>query len=181
MDRSRRVFGVLALALIAFSATAAAQGPSTWMFAGGGMTVPIGDYKEYAKTGFFADVGVGRTFGSGRMFAFADLFYGKNNHETADGSTSLVGGGLNIGISSTAEKARPYAYAGLGMQNHKFNPAGGGDGGSETRPYGRGAVGVSLGSGKTTFWIEAGLIQGFGGDDGNTGYLPIQAGISISW
>lgn len=30
-------------------------------------------------------------------------------------------------------------------------------------------------------WIEAGLIRGFGGDDGNTGYLPSQAGVSISW
>lgn len=181
MNRSMRVFGGVFLALAALSVTAEAQGPSTWVFAGGGATIPIGDYGDYAKTGFIADVGLGRTFGSGRVFAFADVFYGKNNHETADESTSLIGGGGNIGISSTASSARPYAYVGLGMQNHKFNPAGGGDGGSETKPYGRGAVGVSLGSGKTTFWIEAGLIQGFGGDDGNTGYLPIQAGVSISW
>lgn len=181
MVRSVRIMGVLLAATTLLVGTASAQGPSTWVFAGGGATMPMGDYGDYAKTGFMADVGVGRNFGSGRVFAFADIFYGKNNHETEDESTTLTGGGLNIGISSTAMKARPYAYAGLGMQNHKYNPAGGGDGGSETNPYARGAVGVSIGSGKTTIWVEAGLIQGFGGDDGNTGYMPVLAGISISW
>jgi hypothetical protein len=176
-----RMFGGVLAVLTSLSATASAQVPSTSVFVGGGATVPIGDYKEYAKTGFLADAGIGRTFGSGRVFAFADVFYGRNSHETADESTTLLGGGANVGLSSTAGTVRPYAYVGLGMQNHKYNPAGGGDGGSETKPYGRGAVGLSLGSGKTTFWVEAGLIQGFGGDDGNTGYLPIQAGISISW
>lgn len=179
--RPMRMFGGVLAVLTSLSATASAQVPSTSVFVGGGATVPIGDYKEYAKTGFLADAGIGRTFGSGRVFAFADVFYGRNSHETADESTTLLGGGANVGLSSTAGTVRPYAYVGLGMQNHKYNPAGGGDGGSETKPYGRGAVGLSLGSGKTTFWVEAGLIQGFGGDDGNTGYLPIQAGISISW
>lgn len=181
MRRRVRVFGAVATFVVGLTAVGMAQGPSTWVFAGGGATVPIGDYGDYAKTGFLADAGVGRTFGSGRVFAFADIFYGKNTHETTDESTSLLGGGVNIGISSTASTVRPYAYAGLGMQNHKFNPAGGGDGGSETKAFGRGAVGVSLGAGKTTFWIEAGLIQGFGGDGGNTGYVPIQAGVSFSW
>lgn len=181
MVRSVRIMGVVLAATTLLVGTASAQGPSTWVFAGGGATMPMGDYGDYAKTGFMADVGVGRNFGSGRVFAFADIFYGKNNHETDGESTTLIGGGANIGISSTAAKARPYAYVGLGMQNHKFNSDGAGDGESETKAYGRGAVGVSLGAGKTTFWIEAGLVQGFGGDDGNTGYVPILAGVSISW
>lgn len=179
-----RMVRVLSLVLSAacLTAGAAAAQASKFLYVGGGMTMPTGDYKEYAKSGFMADVGLGTNVGSsGRVFAFADIFYGKNNHEDDDGSTTLMGGGANLGIQSSGSSTRIYGYAGLGMQQHKYNPPGGGDGGSETKPFGRGAVGISLGSGNTTFWAEIGMIQGFGGDDGNTAYMPILAGISIGW
>jgi hypothetical protein len=179
MVRPVRLLGAVIAATLVLTAEGAAQGGSNSLFLGGGATVPMGDYGDYAKTGYMASVGVGRDFGSGRVFAFVDGFYGKNSHETEDESTTLIGGGANIGISTTGSSPRFYAYGGLGLQNHKFNPAGGGDGGSETNPYGRGAVGISLGNGSTTFWIEVGMLQGFGGDGGNTGYLPLLAGVSI--
>jgi hypothetical protein len=179
MVRPGRVIVAALVAALAFAAEGSAQGGETQLYLGGGATMPIGDYKEFAKTGWMASVGLGRTFGSGSVFGFVDGFYGKNSHETEDESTTLMGGGANIGISMVGAGPRLYGYAGLGMQNHKYNPAGGGDGGSETNPYARGAIGVSVGSGKTTFWAELGMLQGFGGDGGNTAFLPIMAGISI--
>lgn len=181
MLRSARALFLVLAAFTVGSSTALAQA-SKFLYVGGGLTMPSGDYKEYAKSGFLADVGLGTNVGSsGKMFAFVDIIYGKNNHDDEGDSTTLMGGGANIGIQSTGSSARIYGYAGAGMQQHKYNPSGGGDGGSETKPYGRGAIGVSLGSGNTTFWAEVGMIQGFGGDDGNTGYMPIIAGISIGW
>lgn len=152
-----------------------------WLALGGGLTSPIGDYKEYAKTGWVADVALGRKLGgSGNLEAFADVFYGKNNHDDEGDSTTLMGGGLNLMVTSTGSAARVYGYGGLGMQNHKYNTTGAGDGESDTKPYARGALGISLGSGRTTFWVELGIVQGFGGDGGNTAYMPILAGIGIT-
>lgn len=180
MRRMLRLAGAVVVAMLALSQSSAAQ--SKFLYIGGGATMPMGDYKEYAKTGFMADVGLGTNIGSsGKMFGFVDVIYGKNSHDTTDESTTLMGGGANIGMQSSGASTRIYGYVGAGMQNHKYNPAGGGDGGSETKPYGRGALGLSFGSGKTTFWVEAGVIQGFGGDDGNTAYMPIIAGVSIGW
>lgn len=178
-----RMVHVLALAvLVSWAGAGSAAAQNKFLFLGGGLTMPSGDYKEYAESGFMAGAGVGTSIGSsGKVFGFVDGFYGKNNHDFEGESTTLMGGGVNVGVQSTGSSARVYGYAGLGMQNHKYNPAGGGDGGSETKPFGRAAVGISLGSGKVTFWAEAGMLQGFGGDDGNTAYMPILAGISIGW
>lgn len=181
MHRMSRVLGGVMVAMLAMSQSSAAQS-TKYVYLGGGLTMPSGDFKDFAKTGWVADVGLGTSLGSsGRVFGFVDVFYGKNDHDTDGDSTTLMGGGANIGIQSTGSSARVYGYAGLGMQNHKFNTDGVGDGESETKPFGRGAVGISLGSGNTTFWAEVGMVQGFGADNGNTAYLPIMAGISIGW
>lgn len=185
MPRLVRVLALALLALVMVTTLGAAQA-TKFFYLGGGATIPTGDFKDFgagdgAKTGFMADVGIGTSVGSsGRVFAFADVFYGKNNHDTADESTTLTGGGVNIGIQSSGTAARVYGYVGAGLQSHKYNPAAG-ESDSETKGFGRGAVGVSLGSGKTTFWAEIGMVQGFGADDGNTTYLPLLAGVSIGW
>jgi len=179
-----RLARVLALALCAalVGASAATAQANKFIYAGGGLTVPAGDYKDGgAKTGYVADVGLGTNLGSGRLFAFADVFYGKNSYPNDEGSTSLMGGGANLGVQSSGSSSRVYGYAGLGMQQHKYNPPGGGDGGSSTKPYARGALGISLGSGNTTFWAEAGYLMGFKDEGYSTAYLPIMAGISIGW
>lgn len=175
MRRMLRLVGAVMVAMLALSQASAAQ--TTKFFAiGGGLTVPTGDYKDYAKTGWVADAALGTNIGSsGKVFGFVDVFYGKNDHDTDGDSTTLMGGGANIGIQSTGSSARVYGYAGIGMQNHKFNSDGAGDGESDSQVFGRGAVGISLGSGRTTFWAEVGMIQG------DTAYLPIMAGISFGW
>lgn len=179
MVRPVRVLGAVLVAATIIGAEASAQG-SKYLYLGGGATIPMGDYKEFAKTGWMGSIGLGTSLGSGNMFAFVDGFYGKNSHEgVADESTTLLGGGVNLGIR-TSGVTHLYGYAGAGMQNHKYNPAVG-EGASETKPYGRAAVGVGTGSGRVSFWAELGVLQGFGGDGGNTAYLPILAGISIGW
>lgn len=182
MLRTVRVLGLILLTGVAGTTIASAQA-GKFLYVGGGLTVPAGDYKDDgAKTGFVADVGLGTNVGSGgRLFAFADIFYGKNNYPDDEGSTTLMGGGANIGIQSSGSSSRVYGYGGLGLQQHKYNPPGGGDGGSSTKPYARGAVGISLGSGNTTFWAEVGYLMGFKDEGYSTAYLPIMAGISIGW
>lgn len=179
MLRQLRVTGLVLVGLLAAATGAMAQS-GKYLYLGAGMTMPMGDYKEYAKTGWMGSIGLGTDLGSsGSLFGFVDGFFGKNSHDDEGDSTTLMGGGLNLGVQSQGGPARVYGYAGLGMQNHKYNTTGVGDGASETKPYARGAVGLSLGSGKTTFWVELGMLQGFGGDGGNTAYMPILAGISI--
>lgn len=179
MIRPVRVLGAIPMAAAVISGDASAQG-SKYLYLGGGATMPIGGYKEFAKTGWMGSVGLGTSLGSGNMFGFVDGFYGENSHDDVeDESTTLIGGGVNLGLRS-AGSTHFYGYVGAGMQNHKYNPAEG-EGGSETKPYGRAAVGIGAGSGTVSFWAEVGVLQGFGGDGGNTAYLPILAGSSIGW
>jgi hypothetical protein len=168
-----------------FAVSAGQAQAGKYLYVGGGATLPMGDYKDFgggdgAKTGFMADVGLGTNLGSsGKMFGFVDMFYGKNSHDTDDESTTLIGGGANIGMQTSGTSSRLYGYVGGGLQSHKYNAAGGVDGGSETNPFARGALGISLGSGNTTFWLEAGYVLGFGDEGAKTSYVPLLAGISI--
>lgn len=168
--------GVL-VALVA--GDAAAQG-RTFLSLGAGATIPTSDYGDYAKTGWMGGLGVGTAVGSGNMFVMASGFFGKNSHEGEDNSsTTLMGGGANIGMMSSGERARLYGYVGGGLQNHKYNPSGDDEGDSEAKPYANGWVGVSLGSAKARPWIQGGMVMGLGGE--KTSYFGVMAGISIGW
>ena len=65
-----------ALAMTAISSRAEAQN----VFWGGGPSVPLGDFKDDAKTGWLLQGGLGFDLGSSGIFAEAEGFFGSNSH-----------------------------------------------------------------------------------------------------
>lgn len=119
----RKIFlGTLALflSITLVPAAATAQG-----FVGAGLTMPSGDYGDYAKTGWMATAGM-RAWQSGdeRMSVWGEGFFGSNKHEGDDGDkTNLYGGmgslsfGLTQGSSTT-----PYLIGSVGYMIHSYKP-----------------------------------------------------------
>lgn len=153
---------------------------------GAGATVPFGDFKEEAKTGFLTGVGFGSGIGSGNLFLLGTGFYGKNGmaeHEDDDhghddhgeDTFSLLGGALNLGLMGSGEALRPYGYVGLGMQRVEQKGEDH-DHGAENEAFGNAVVGLSIGRGNTRFWIQGGAVLG-----GEHTYMPISAGVSIGF
>lgn len=145
---------------------------------GAGATVPLGDFKEEAKTGFLTGLGFGSGIGSGNLFLLGTGFYGKNgvNEEGhGDDYFALLGGTVNLGLMGSGEGARPYGYLGLGMQRVEEKGEGHSHG-AENEAFGNAVVGLSLGRGNTRFWIQGGAVLG-----GEHTYIPLSAGVSIGF
>ncbi len=185
------VRGAALAALLIVAGTSGAQAQATtesrkFFSFGAGASVPFGDFKEEAKTGFLTGLGFGSGIGSGNLFVLGTGFYGKNGmaeHEDddhghddhAEDSFSLLGGALNLGLMGKGEAARPYGYVGLGMQrvqqkgeDHSH--------GAESEVFGNAVAGLSIGRGNTRFWIQGGAVLG-----GEHTYMPISAGVSIGF
>jgi hypothetical protein len=153
---------------------------------GAGATVPFGDFKEEAKTGFLTGLGFGSGIGSGNLFLLGTGFYGKNNvaegedddhgqDEHGEDTFSLLGGSVNLGLMGSGEAVRPYGYVGLGMQRVEQKGEDHSDG-AENEAFGNAVVGLSIGRGNTRFWIQGGAVLG-----GEHTYIPISAGVSIGF
>jgi len=181
MNHFVRGAALAALLVVAGAAGAHAQeAPESRKFFsfGAGATVPFGDFKEEAKTGFLTGLGFGSAVGSGNLFLLGTGFYGRNGvseegHE--DDYFALLGGTLNLGLMGSGEAVRPYGYVGLGMQrveekgeDHSH--------GAESEAFGNAVVGLSIGRGNTRFWIQGGAVLG-----GEHTYMPISAGVSIGF
>ncbi len=168
------------VALLAFAAPAAAQS-TPFVFFGAGATFPMGDYKEYAKTGWLANAGVGTSIGSKGLWVGADLFYGSNKHKAPDDGdkTNLLIGLATIGYNfKPGAKVTPYVHGSVGMLNHKYVPATG-TGGSESMIAFGGGAGLlfKLGA-KSSFWVEGRYLTA-SKDGSSTAFVPILAGVSI--
>ena len=77
-----------AVAVLVSAAPAGAQ----YIFLGGGATLPMGDYKDFAKTGWIATAGVGFDVGSRGLWVEGQGYYGSNKHDDGSGDkTDLLG------------------------------------------------------------------------------------------
>ncbi|HEU5219656.1 MAG TPA: hypothetical protein VFU23_13435 [Gemmatimonadales bacterium] len=176
MKQSSRQLVLGALALLALSSPAAGQGP--YIFFGGGATFPIGDYGDYAKTGWIATGGVGVDVGKGGTWLEAEGFFGSNKHSDVEGDkTNLVIGLAAIGhtFGAAGKKVRPYVVAGAGFLQHKYVPNTG-TGDTETKFAYSGGTGLSFKMGaRASFWVEGRFL---GGTD--TRIVPITAGFTLN-
>lgn len=115
MRRFALAAGLLALSLGATSASA--QG-----FVGGGVTTPMGDFKDGYKMGWVVNAGF-RPFQSAdkRMSLWAEGLYGSNNLKGAvDGKTTMFGGFGSVTYNLTADaSAVPYVIGSVGYLSSK--------------------------------------------------------------
>lgn len=165
-------------ALVALAAATPAQAQSKFVFFGGGASLPMSDFKDFAKTGWVAQAGIGMDIGTKGLWGDIEVMYGSNKHEAPadEDKTNLLGGLAVLGYSfSTTATVSPYLLGGLGFVRHTFDPAVGDNESSTDFAYTGGAgLGFRL-SPKMLFYVEG---RYMGGD---TQFLPIMAGLSISF
>ncbi len=177
----RRSGGMVLGGLVAVLATSAAHAQAKpYIFFGGGATIPVSDFKDFAKTGWMATAGVGADIRKG-LWVEAEGYYGSNKHksppEPAGDKTNLLAGIGALGYSFTPEKkASPYVTAGVGFMSHKFDPATGASETSTKFAY-TGALGIGANlSPKIHFFLEGRFL---GTKD--TKVIPILTGLSINF
>lgn len=150
---------------------------SAQFFVQGSATLPQGDYKDYAKTGWMANAGI-RAWQSanGNIALWAEGFYGSNSHEDIEGDkTNLLGGYGSVTFNLTSgASATPYLIGSVGYMRHQyksdmFPDEEGSDGGVA---FGGGA---GLGIGKN-FFVEGRYITASIGD-GTTAFIMLGGGV----
>lgn len=170
------VFAVALFALFFLShpGDASAQG----IFLGGGITSPTGDYGDYADVGWMVEAGFNIPISDNGLYAFVDGLYGSNNHEIEGDKTNLLGafGGLEYALESGL-----FVFGEVGLLKHSYKsddfPEYEGD---DTGFAFGGGVGYAFPIGNFTGWALGRYIQGqFDGEDGNTTFLGIMAGVTV--
>jgi len=153
----KRMTGALALGVVAVL-LAATPAKAQYVFLGGGVTKPIGDFNDYAKTGWMAQGGLGFDIGDKGLWAELEGYYGSNKHSDVTGDkTNLIIGMAALGYSFMPGKnVSPYITGGLGVQAHQFKsesvPAANG---TDTNLGYTGAFGVGFNNqAKVHLWIE---------------------------
>ena len=157
-------------------------GGKPFMYLGGGITFPTGDYKTYAKTGWTSTAGLGLNFGK-KANAWLDVegYYGSNNHSDVVGDKTRVYGGMGaLGyMFAEGKKVRPYLTGGAGFLVHRYrsvnttiNPNT-----TETKFAYTGAAGLDFAVGpKTSFYVEGRWIGSSG-----TNIVPALLGVVINF
>lgn len=124
MSFPNRTLAALSLgALFLLSTPLPAHGQ--WIFAGVGPTIPVGDFGDYANTGFVVNAGLGYDVTPTVSFG-TEGFYGYNAHEDSgsgyDDSTTLYGGLFFVQYTPvTASRLSPHLRGGLGLLVHEYS------------------------------------------------------------
>lgn len=176
----RRFAVPMVLGALAMTAVASRAEAQAYIFFGGGASVPVGDFADYAKTGWLVQGGLGIDLGSKGAFLEGEAFFGSNSHENTSfkEKTNIIAfmGALGYSFGGDNAKVSPYVLAGAGILGHQFrsnNPAE--VEGTETKFGYTGAVGLNFRlNAKARFWIEGRYIGSSG-----TAVIPLMAGVTI--
>ncbi len=175
---SYRVRFITAAAVLSFLALpATTQAQTAFLWAGGGVTFPTGDYSDATDTGWLGTAGIGVNIGGSGAAVFGEGIYGQNSFAgTADGNAKLFGamGGLIYRAGDPANVG-PYGFVGGGLL--VVDPS---DGDSESN-FGY-EVGIGLDvptSGNVGFWFEVRYMGSTGSDTVDANIFGILAGIGV--
>jgi hypothetical protein len=168
----------LTLALLLAGGTATPATGQIGFVLGGGATIPMGDFGDFAATGWMALAGAKLGLPLLPIQFRVEGLYGQNAHDgpTTD-KTNLYGGMANVifQIGPPLVPVKPYVIAGGGYLNHKFSPGNSGlPAADEWKPVFGGGVGVSVSLMVIGVFVEARYLRR---DD--TGFIPVMAGIRL--
>jgi opacity protein-like surface antigen len=110
--------GLLSLAL---AAPLAAQARG-YVGLGGGLSIPTGNFADYAKTGWLGQVVAGITGPNGRIGGRVDGYFLKHTYDAVDdASVRFLGANADLVVAPGAmdAKVRPYLPGGIGIANGK--------------------------------------------------------------
>lgn len=180
MKRSLTFLLVAAFVALCAPADTAAQ---AMIHLGGGVTLPTGDYGDYANTGWLAHGGVAFPVGDAGLAVGAAGYFGVNNHEPPpDGDKTQLYGGLgfaNYGFGDP-EAVSPFVFgmAGLMVHSYKSDQFASLEE-SDTGFAAGGGGGVSIPLGGISGFAEAWYLVGFF-DGGNTALGGVTAGVQFA-
>jgi hypothetical protein len=181
---ARRIISFLlaALAILVLAAPVRAQ-TTPYVYFGGGASIPMGDYADYANTGWLVNGGIGTSFGDKGLWADIGLLYGTNNHSDVTGDkTNLFIGMVNLGYTFDPDaKMSPYVVGSVGTLSHQYKsdqfPS---LEGSESMLVYSGGAGLIWKRGeKSSFWVEARYMTG-SKDGSATSFVPLLVGMTIN-
>ena len=178
--------GLVAFAFVAAATTSVAQAQGVGFNVGGGVSLPLGDFGDAAKTGFHGMVGVNfqpenlpvgiRVDGMYQMYGGSDLF------QTAFGDVDfrMISGTANaVYTFTTAETStfHPYLIGGVGVYNLGFtgDDADGFD--SETKFGINAGAGFNFAAGESINLFVEGRFHNVFTEDESTNFIPISAGV----
>ena len=163
------------VAVLVASAPARAQ----YIFAGGGLSFPIGsDFRDVAKSGWVFTGGIGADIGSKGLWVEAEGYYAQHDRKVEGDRSNIFGFIGALGYSFNPEaKVSPYVTGGLGIVASQYKTEAGGSlgGGTEKGLGYTAAAGIGIkASSKLTFWGE-GRFLGSTGDHGPPGAFDSKA------
>jgi hypothetical protein len=180
----KRPFAKVLSAVVALALTAtAAQAQSVTIGIGGGATIPTGDFKTAAKTGWHGLANIGYSLPSGLGFR-GDFFYGQSSWKAGvSGKAKLTGGLANVFYEfQNAGGVKPYVIGSAGMFNTKGSASSGGFtiSGSETKFTFGGGAGVKFKAGaKANVFLE-GRYLSVQSSGTKTNFIPVTLGVSFA-
>jgi hypothetical protein len=175
MHRTLTALGMSALLMAGVASTAAGQARGYVGF-GAGVSLPMGDFKDGAKTGWLGQVIAGVTSASGVIGGRVDGMYARHSIKsgsTSGGTVKLMGANLDLVWTPghRPNKVHPYLLGGIGFYNAKFGNA---DGDTNLAFNVGGGVQVHLGN-RMDFYTELRYLNIR--TDNSIGLLPISIGL----
>jgi len=172
----RKALFITGTVLLLFSPAVGMAQNRPSIFVGGGVTIPVGDYADLAKTGWMATGGVVIPVGTRGIFIPIEGLYGRNSSEvTGGGHRDLYGGTAGIGYRfGDQSRVGVYLIGAGGFLVLRTDP-GTGTSATETEfaYFGAGGVDIPV-SGRVSLWIETRYFA-----RGDVKFVPVFAGISI--
>ncbi len=171
-----------AVAVLVLSATAA-QAQSVTIGIGGGLTIPTGDFKTAAKTGWHGLANIGYGLSSGLGFR-GDFYYGESKFKSGvSGKAKLAGGLANVTYEfQNAGGVKPYVIGSAGVFNVKGTASSGGvtASASETKFTFGGGAGIKVKAGaKANVFLEGRYLSAQT-SGGSTNFIPVTLGVSFA-
>jgi len=164
-------------AALVFGATSAQAQSGLSFGAGGGLTLPLGDFGDVAKLGWHGLATVGYSPATGQIGFRGDFFYGQNSIDEdavgVGGKFKLAGGLASIVYSfKSAGSMKPYVLGGVGYFNAKGEPDTGPSSSDNNIGFG-GGVGANFKAGSDANLFVEGRYINVDGD----AFVPITIGL----
>jgi opacity protein-like surface antigen len=175
----RKIPGLMAAALVlgAVAANPAAAQARGYVGFGGGVSLPMGDFGDGAKTGWLGQVIAGITGPNGRFGGRIDGMYLRHSAEVGDAKSKMIGVNADLVVSpgSSAAKVRPYVLGGVGLVNAKAEVNGVTGDGDTNFAFNLGG-GLQFKAGSLGIFLEARYFN-VSSDPGSTSFIPIVVGL----
>ena len=177
----KRSPGWLAAVLAALSAPAESSAQAAIHIAAG-VTVPTGEYSEYAKSGWITQAGYSAPVGEAGLALGGEVFFGRNNHEPPpDENKSYLYGATGIVRYAYGDTDEVYPFvfgmAGLLAESFRSDAQPGLNGSAAKLAVGAGA-GVGFPAGDMTGYVNAWFLNGFG-SEADTRLFGVTTGLRL--